>query len=95
MTLTEINMEEVKASMDAALEALQKELRDLNHQVSSGFCSNISLKANTEVIIIRFGQTLNLPTKSIRLTIQSAISLKDRVSQSLATLMVLAPPLKP
>jgi hypothetical protein len=39
MTVTEINMEEVKASMDSSLEALQKELRDLNHQVNSCFWS--------------------------------------------------------
>jgi hypothetical protein len=33
MTVTAIDIEEVKASVDAVLQALQKELRDLNHQV--------------------------------------------------------------
>lgn len=33
MTLTTINIEEVKTCTDAALEALQQELRELNHQV--------------------------------------------------------------
>lgn len=45
MTLTEINIEEVKASVDTTLEALQKGLRDLNHQVISGFFSINSIKA--------------------------------------------------
>jgi hypothetical protein len=41
MTVTEINIKEVKAFVDAALEGLQKELRELNHQVKPGcFCSN-------------------------------------------------------
>jgi hypothetical protein len=33
MTVTAIDIEEVKASVDAALQALQKELRELNYQV--------------------------------------------------------------
>lgn len=33
MTLTAIDIDEVKISVDAALEGLQQELRELNHQV--------------------------------------------------------------
>ncbi|KAF7519049.1 hypothetical protein PCG10_010417 [Penicillium crustosum] len=47
MTLAAINIEEVKICTDAALEALQKELRVLNHQVYSCSWSDIFIyKAN-------------------------------------------------
>ena len=45
MTVTAIDIEEVKASVDAALQSLQKELRELNHQVwillHLAFCSHV------------------------------------------------------
>jgi hypothetical protein len=45
MTVTAVDIEEVKASVDAALQALQTELRELNHQVwillHLAFCSHV------------------------------------------------------
>lgn len=88
MTLTTINIEEVKACTDAALGALQQELRDLNHQVySSSWSEFLSARLTSLVVIIRSGQTPSLPTRSTAPTIQSVTSSKDKVLPLLATPM--------
>lgn len=50
MTVTKVNIEEVKSSMDAYLEVLHKELRELNHQVREGLLF-YNIKTNADAVV--------------------------------------------
>jgi hypothetical protein len=93
MTLTTINIEEVKTSVDAALEALQQDLRELNHRVRSSLCLDLICK-DSMLMIIRSGPTQSLLTRSTAPMIQFVTSSKDKASPLLAMLMGLKPLLR-
>lgn len=86
MTVTAVQLESVRASVDAALETLNDSLRKLNHEVSRKTLSLLSFKVKTTYKSFRFrsGRTLNLPTKSTVPTTTSVTSSKTKVSPSLA-----------
>lgn len=50
MTVTKVDIAEVKAYVDATLEALHKELRELNHQVFSVLLFRIPVEANAALL---------------------------------------------
>lgn len=95
MTVTKVDIAEVKAYVDATLEALHKELRDLNHQVFSVLLFRIPVEANAAIGTVRSGLTLSLLTKSTVLTIRSANFSIGKVSRSHVMPTVLIPRLKP
>lgn len=95
MTVTKVDIAEVKAYVDATLEALHKELRELNHQVSSVLLFRIPIEANAAIGIVRSGLTPSLLTKSTVLTTRSANFSKGKVSRSRVMPTVLIPRLKP